>query len=156
MEDSRWEEASHSRDTWSISPFRARPACLRAAPGRSAPGLEHGADLEARGANRVRARQTEVHGDRSGFGKLSSYRKECADAGTQGKQDGKEPADCLCRGVPGTQPLHVLRQRREEEGFQQISAIFEETANQEKEHAKRLFKFLEGGEVEVTAASRPV
>ena len=37
------------------------------------------------------------------------------------------------------------------EGFQQISTIFEETANQEKEHAKRLFKFLEGGEVEVTA-----
>ena len=38
------------------------------------------------------------------------------------------------------------------EGFVQMSAIFEETANQEKEHAKRLFKFLEGGEVEVTAA----
>ncbi|MCG8565991.1 MAG: rubrerythrin family protein [Desulfobacterales bacterium] len=38
------------------------------------------------------------------------------------------------------------------EGFVQISEIFTETANQEKEHAKRLFKFLEGGEVEVTAA----
>ena len=38
------------------------------------------------------------------------------------------------------------------EGFVQISAIFEETANQEKEHAKRLFKFLEGGEVEVSAS----
>ena len=38
------------------------------------------------------------------------------------------------------------------EGFRQISEIFEETANQEKEHAKRLFKFLEGGDVEVTAA----
>lgn len=38
------------------------------------------------------------------------------------------------------------------EGFVQISQIFEETANQEKEHAKRFFKFLEGGEVEVTAA----
>ena len=38
------------------------------------------------------------------------------------------------------------------EGLQQISAIFEETAAQEKEHAKRLFKFLEGGEVEVTAS----
>lgn len=37
------------------------------------------------------------------------------------------------------------------EGFDQISFIFEETANQEKEHAKRLFKFLEGGEVEITA-----
>ncbi len=37
------------------------------------------------------------------------------------------------------------------EGFVQIESIFEETANQEKEHAKRLFKFLEGGEVEVCA-----
>ncbi len=38
------------------------------------------------------------------------------------------------------------------DGFEQIAAIFEETANQEKEHAKREFKFLEGGEVEITAA----
>jgi len=38
------------------------------------------------------------------------------------------------------------------EGFMQISAVFEETASQEKEHAKRLFKFLEGGDVEVQAA----
>ncbi len=36
------------------------------------------------------------------------------------------------------------------EGLVQISHIFEETANQEKEHAKRFFKFLEGGEVEIT------
>ncbi len=38
------------------------------------------------------------------------------------------------------------------EGFVQISHVFEETANQEKEHAKRLFKFLEGGEVMIEAA----
>lgn len=38
------------------------------------------------------------------------------------------------------------------EGFVQISHIFEETSDQEKEHAKRLFKLLEGGEVEITAA----
>ncbi len=38
------------------------------------------------------------------------------------------------------------------DGYVQISAIFEETANQEKEHAKRLFKLLEGGEVEIAAA----
>lgn len=38
------------------------------------------------------------------------------------------------------------------DGYVQIQAIFEETANQEKEHAKRLFKLLEGGEVEVTAS----
>ena len=38
------------------------------------------------------------------------------------------------------------------EGYVQILNIFAETADQEKEHAKRLFKFLEGGEVEIAAA----
>ena len=38
------------------------------------------------------------------------------------------------------------------EGYRQIAEIFEETANQEKEHAKRLFKLLEGGEAQVTAS----
>lgn len=38
------------------------------------------------------------------------------------------------------------------EGLVQISEIFQETADQEKEHAKRFFKFLEGGEVEIVAA----
>ena len=38
------------------------------------------------------------------------------------------------------------------EGFVQIKDIFEETANQEREHAKRLFKFLEGGDAEISAA----
>jgi len=42
--------------------------------------------------------------------------------------------------------------KAKKEGYVQIMAIFEETANQEKEHAKRLFKFLEGGEVEISAA----
>lgn len=38
------------------------------------------------------------------------------------------------------------------EGLRQIEAIFAETADQEREHAKRLFKFLEGGEVEIRAS----
>ncbi|MCK7514570.1 MAG: rubrerythrin family protein [Desulfobacterales bacterium] len=38
------------------------------------------------------------------------------------------------------------------DGLVQISDIFLETADQEKEHAKRFFKFLEGGEVEITCA----
>ena len=37
-------------------------------------------------------------------------------------------------------------------GYEQIAAIFLETADNEKEHAKRFFKLLEGGEVEITAA----
>lgn len=38
------------------------------------------------------------------------------------------------------------------EGFEQISAIFLETAENEKEHAKVFFKYLEGGDVEITAS----
>ncbi len=38
------------------------------------------------------------------------------------------------------------------DGFEHIAAIFEETADNEKEHAKRFFKFLEGGEVEIVAS----
>ena len=38
------------------------------------------------------------------------------------------------------------------EGYEQIAAIFMETAEQEKEHAKRFFKFLEGGMLEITAS----
>jgi rubrerythrin len=38
------------------------------------------------------------------------------------------------------------------EGFEQISCIFLETAENEKEHAKVFFKYLEGGDVEITAA----
>ena len=42
--------------------------------------------------------------------------------------------------------------KAKKEGYVQIANIFEETANQEKEHAKRLFKFMTGGEAEITAA----
>ena len=38
------------------------------------------------------------------------------------------------------------------DGYVKVSKVFEEIALQEKEHAKRLFKFLEGGEVEITAS----
>jgi rubrerythrin len=38
------------------------------------------------------------------------------------------------------------------EGYEQISWLFADTADNEKEHAKRFFKFLEGGDVEITAS----
>lgn len=41
--------------------------------------------------------------------------------------------------------------KAKKEGFEQISELFLETAENEKEHAKRFFKFLEGGDVEITA-----
>jgi len=42
--------------------------------------------------------------------------------------------------------------KAKKEGYEQIAAILLETADNEKEHAKRFFKFLEGGEVEITAS----
>ncbi len=42
--------------------------------------------------------------------------------------------------------------KAKKEGYEQVAAVFLETADQEKEHAKRFFKFLEGGDVEITAA----
>ncbi|MFH1214290.1 MAG: rubrerythrin family protein [Candidatus Neomarinimicrobiota bacterium] len=42
--------------------------------------------------------------------------------------------------------------KAKKDGFEQIAAVFTETADNEKEHAKRLFKFLEGGEVGIAAA----
>ena len=41
--------------------------------------------------------------------------------------------------------------KAKKDGYEKIAVIFEETANQEKEHAKRMFKFLEGGDLEITA-----
>ncbi len=41
--------------------------------------------------------------------------------------------------------------KAKKEGYEQISAMFTETADNEKEHAKRFFSFLEGGDVEITA-----
>lgn len=38
------------------------------------------------------------------------------------------------------------------EGYEQIANIFTETAQQEEQHAKRFFSFLEGGDVEITAS----
>jgi rubrerythrin len=43
-------------------------------------------------------------------------------------------------------------ERAREDGYEQMAGIFEETAGQEKEHAKRLFRFLEGGEAQIQAA----
>lgn len=41
--------------------------------------------------------------------------------------------------------------KAKKEGYEQIAGVFAETAEQEKEHAERFFKFLEGGMVEITA-----
>ena len=46
---------------------------------------------------------------------------------------------------------NYFAKQAKKEGLEQIAAIFEETAINEKAHAKRFFKFLEGGAVEITA-----
>ncbi len=46
----------------------------------------------------------------------------------------------------------MFAKKAKEEGFEQIAGYFLETAEQEKEHAKRFFSFLEGGMVEITAS----
>ena len=46
----------------------------------------------------------------------------------------------------------MFAKKAKKEGYEQISAIFQETADQEKEHAKRFFRFLEGGVTEITAS----
>ena len=45
--------------------------------------------------------------------------------------------------------------RARKEGYEQIAAVFDETAEQEKEHAKLFFKFLEGGKATITEATYP-
>jgi rubrerythrin len=46
----------------------------------------------------------------------------------------------------------LFAERAKEEGYEQIAAFFLETADNEREHAKRYFSFLEGGDVEIQAS----
>ncbi len=46
----------------------------------------------------------------------------------------------------------LFAKQAKKDGYEQIAALFEETANEEKRHATEFFKFLEGGPVEITAA----
>jgi len=46
---------------------------------------------------------------------------------------------------------YMFAQKAREEGLEQIAGFFDETAMNEREHAKRFFSFLEGGDVEITA-----
>ncbi|TYB30718.1 MAG: rubrerythrin family protein [Candidatus Mcinerneyibacterium aminivorans] len=47
---------------------------------------------------------------------------------------------------------YLFAQKAREEGYEKIAAIFEETAMNEREHAKRFFSYLEGGMTEITAS----
>lgn len=70
----------------------------------------------------------------------------------QGTQTEKNILTAFCGESQARNRYTYFAAQAKKEGFVQISQIFEETANQEKEHAKRLFKMLEGGEVEIKAS----
>ena len=70
----------------------------------------------------------------------------------KGSQTEKNILTAFCGESQARNRYTYFASKAKKEGFEQISAIFTETADQEKEHAKRLFKLLEGGEVEITAA----
>ncbi len=70
----------------------------------------------------------------------------------KGTQTEKNILTAFCGESQARNRYTYFSAQAKKEGFVQISQIFEETANQEKEHAKRLFKLLEGGEVTISAA----
>ncbi|MCK4507612.1 MAG: rubrerythrin family protein, partial [Desulfuromonadales bacterium] len=70
----------------------------------------------------------------------------------KGTQTEKNILTAFCGESQARNRYTYFSAQAKKEGFVQISTIFEETANQEREHAKRLFKMLEGGEVEITAS----
>ena len=69
---------------------------------------------------------------------------------------GTETEKNLLRAFAGESQARMrydyFSKQAKKEGLEQISAIFAETALNEKEHAKRFYKFLEGGDVEITAS----
>lgn len=69
---------------------------------------------------------------------------------------GTKTEQCLLTSFAGESQARMrytmFASAAKKEGFEQIAAIFLETADQEKEHAKRMFKFLEGGMVQITAS----
>lgn len=69
----------------------------------------------------------------------------------KGTQTEKNILTAFCGESQARNRYTYFSAKAKAEGYVQIADIFEETANQEREHAKRLFKLLEGGEAEITA-----
>lgn len=70
----------------------------------------------------------------------------------KGTQTEKNILTAFCGESQARNRYTFFASKAKNDGYVQISSIFEETANQEKEHAKRLFKLLEGGEIEISGA----
>lgn len=70
----------------------------------------------------------------------------------KGTQTEKNILTAFCGESQARNRYTYFAKQAKKEGYEQISWIFGETADQEREHAKLLFKLLEGGEVEITAS----
>lgn len=73
-------------------------------------------------------------------------------ASLKGTKTEKNILTAFCGESQARNRYTYFASQAKKDGYIQIQHIFEETADQEKEHAKRLFKLLEGGEVEIVAA----
>lgn len=71
-------------------------------------------------------------------------------ASLKGTKTEKNILTAFCGESQARNKYTYFASQAKKEGYVQIQQIFLETADQEKEHAKRLFKLLEGGEVEIT------
>ncbi len=83
---------------------------------------------------------------------MQQYEREETMASLKGTQTEKNLLTAFAGESQARNRYTYFAGKAKKEGYVQISAIFEETANQEKEHAKRFFSFLEGGEVEISGA----
>ena len=77
--------------------------------------------------------------------------KTMADKGIQGTRTEKNLLAAFAGESQARNRYGYAASKAKKEGYLQIAELFEETADNEKEHAKRFFKFLEGGGVEITA-----
>ncbi len=73
-------------------------------------------------------------------------------ASLKGTKTEKNILTAFCGESQARNKYTYFASQAKKEGYVQIQQIFLETADQEKEHAKRLFKLLEGGEVEITGS----
>lgn len=73
-------------------------------------------------------------------------------ASLKGTQTEKNILTAFCGESQARNRYTYFASQAKKDGYVQIQHIFEETANQEKEHAKRLYKLLEGGEVKISAS----
>lgn len=73
-------------------------------------------------------------------------------AGLKGSKTEKNLLEAFAGESQARNRYNYFASAATKEGFIQIAAAFEETANQEKEHAKSFFKLLEGGEIEISTS----